>query len=110
MSEIEYLWAVIVIMGVITFATRVFPFVALKNRGEHPTFLFLGRYMPPAIMTILVIYSLKSVDFLHTPFGANELLALGATVLLHLWRSNSLLSIFAGTAVYMLLVQTALFS
>jgi len=109
MSETNYIWAVIAVMTIATFATRVFPFIALKNRGEHPVFLFLGRYMPPAIMTVLVIYSLRSVDFLHAPFGANELLALTVTVLLHLWRAHSLLSIFAGTAVYMLLIQTALF-
>lgn len=107
MSEANYLWAVMLVMAIMTFATRLFPFVALKNKGEHPVFLFLGRYMPPAIMTILVIYSLKSVDFLHAPFGANELMALGVTVLLHLWRSHALLSIFSGTAVYMVLVQSA---
>ncbi|MCP4995046.1 MAG: AzlD domain-containing protein, partial [Gammaproteobacteria bacterium] len=44
MSEINYLWAVIAVMAFATFATRVLPFVALKNRGEHPVFLFLGRY------------------------------------------------------------------
>jgi len=106
-SEAVYLWAVMLVMALVTFATRVFPFVALRDKGEHPVFLFLGRYMPPAIMTILVIYSLKGVDFSSAPYGASELLALGVTVLLHLWRGHALLSIFSGTAVYMLLVQSS---
>ena len=33
------------------------------------------------------------------------LLAVGSVVALHLWRRNTLLSIFGDTAVYMLLVQ-----
>jgi len=110
MGEIAYLWMVIVVMALVTFATRVFPFVALRGKGEHPVFFFLGRYMPPVIMTILVIYSLKAVDFQNAPFGANELLALSVTVALHLWRSNALLSIFSGTVVYMFFVQTVPFT
>jgi ATP-dependent helicase HrpB len=37
--------------------------------------------------------------------GAPEIIAIAATVLLHLWKRNTLLSIGAGTAVYMILVQ-----
>ena len=62
MTDTVYLLSVILVMTVATFATRAFPFVALKGKGDHPTLDFLGRYMPPAVMTILVLYSLKSVN------------------------------------------------
>ncbi len=109
MSGVGYLLAVIGVMTLMTFLTRVLPFIALKNRGDHPLLLFLGRYTPPVIMTILLLYSLKAVDLTRTPYGANELSALLLTAVLHLWRGNPLLSIFSGTALYMVLIQQGLF-
>jgi len=104
-----YLIAVILVMAAATFLTRLIPFVALRNRGGHPLLMFLGRYLPPAVMTILVLYSLKGVDLSAAPHGAPELIAVAATILLHLWRGNALLSIFAGTGLYMYLVQSGVF-
>lgn len=109
MSETGYLLAMMLVMALVTFLTRVIPFVAFKQKGDHPLMLFLGRYMPPAIMTLLVLYSLQSLDFTQSPFGAHELLALLLTSGLHLWRGNALLSIFAGTLFYMAAVQLGLF-
>ncbi len=94
-----------------TFATRVTPFVALARQAEHPLILHLGRYLPPAVMMILVIYALR--DF--RPLAEGQLnagatgwpmiLASLAVVVLHLWRRNALLSIIGGTAAYMTMVQ-----
>ena len=86
----SYLFGVIVGMTVATFATRAIPFAAFKGKGDHPTLDFLGRYIPPAVMTILVLYSLKSVNLTSAPYGANELIALGITTAVHLWKRNSL--------------------
>lgn len=108
MTDTQYLLALIVIMAGVTFATRAFPFVALKGRGDHPTLDFIGRYMPPAVMTILVLYTLKSVDLSTPPYGAVEIIALLITTAFHLWKGNSLLSIFAGTAFYMAALQHGL--
>ncbi|NLG23947.1 MAG: branched-chain amino acid transporter AzlD [Clostridiales bacterium] len=86
--------------------TRALPFW-LFGRGNRPspTVLYLGRALPPAIMALLVIYCLKDVHPLAYPYGAPEAIALIAVAALHLWRRNALLSIFGGTALYMLLVQ-----
>ncbi|TVO74834.1 branched-chain amino acid transporter permease [Sedimenticola selenatireducens] len=105
MSQTGYLLAVFLVMMIATFITRLIPFVAFRNKSDHPLLMYLGRYMPPAIMTLLVLYSLKSLDFTQTPYGVNELLALLLTTLLHLWRGNALLSIFSGTLLYMAAVQ-----
>lgn len=104
-----YLLLVCLVMTVATFITRLIPFVAFRDRHDHPLLLYLGRYMPPAIMTLLVLYSLKSLDLTQAPYGINELLALLLTALLHLWRGNALLSIFAGTLLYMAAVQSGWF-
>lgn len=54
--------ALLVFIGVCaltTFATRLLPFVALARQADHPLILHLGRYLPPAVMLILVIYALR---------------------------------------------------
>jgi branched-subunit amino acid transport protein AzlD len=45
------------------------------------------------------------VSFLQSPFGIPELLGCAAVAILHIWKRNTLLSIGAGTVLYMLLVQ-----
>lgn len=109
MSDTQYLWLVIAAMAGATFVTRLGPFVLFHNRADHPLMRYLGRYTPPAIMTILLLYSLKEVDFSAPPFGAPQLLAVAITAGVHLWRGNALLSIFAGTGFYMLALQGGLF-
>ena len=45
------------------------------------------------------------VDLLGPTHGLPELIAAAAVVGLHCWKKNTLLSIAAGTALYMVLVQ-----
>jgi branched-subunit amino acid transport protein AzlD len=66
---------------------------------------YLGAVLPYAVMGMLVVYCLKNVSLLTAPHGIPEAIALLAVAALHLWRRSTLLSIFGGTAVYMLLVQ-----
>ena len=47
----------------------------------------------------------RGVDILSGSHGLPEAIAVAVTALLHLWRRSTLLSILAGTAVYMVLVQ-----
>lgn len=101
----------IAVCALATFATRVIPFVALARQAEHPLILHLGRYLPPTVMMILVIYALR--DFRPLAEGQLNAAANGwpmilaslAVVTLHLWRRNALLSIIGGTAAYMAMVQ-----
>lgn len=101
----------IVVSALATFATRALPFVALSRQADHPLILHLGRYLPPAVMLILVLYALRDFRPLlegHINIGANGLPLLIASVtvtILHLWRRNALLSIMGGTGLYMAMVQ-----
>jgi len=56
-------------------------------------------------MAILLVYCFRSVDFTAFPYGIPALASLLATTLLHLWKSNALVSIFSGTALYMVLIR-----
>lgn len=98
--------AAIAVMAIVTFLTRMLPFL-LFDRGESPPklVLYLGRVLPPAIIAMLIVYCLRGVSF-STPGGwVPQLLCVAVVVALHLWKHNNLLSIFGGTVLYMVLVQ-----
>lgn len=102
----EHAIAIIGVVALCTLLTRALPFWILGGKKEIPqTIQYLGKVLPPAIMIILVIYCLKSVNILVGSRGIPELLAIGLVVILHLWKKNTLLSIGAGTVFYMILVQ-----
>ncbi len=86
--------------------TRWLPFVLFPENREPPKVVaYLGRVLPPAMMGLLVVYCLRSVDLLSGSHGLPETIAVAVIAVLHLWKRNVLLSIAGGTAVYMLLVQ-----
>lgn len=94
------------ICAVGTMATRFLPFLLFRDsRPAPPLVRYLGQTLPAAIFAMLVVYCLKDVPLRDSPHGLPEALAILATVLLHLWRRHFLLSIAAGTAFYMFVVQ-----
>lgn len=102
----EHAIALVFVVSIFTLLTRAFPFMVLGGKREiPPSIKYLGNVLPPAIMMILVVYCIKNVNFLMGSRGIPEILAICVVVLLHLWRRNTLLSIGAGTVLYMFLVQ-----
>lgn len=93
-----------VVLG--TMATRFLPFLIFPEGKEPPKFItYLGTVLPYAVIGLLVIYCVK--DALWTSFhGLPELIAILFIIFLHKWKKNTLLSIGAGTVLYMFLVQT----
>ncbi|MDD2190320.1 MAG: AzlD domain-containing protein [Eubacteriales bacterium] len=97
---------IIVVIAVITFALRAAPFVLFGGTGTTPKLItYLGNTLPPAVMGMLIIYCLRNVSILSSPFGLPELVGVAAVALLHLWRKNNLISILGGTVIYMVMVQ-----
>lgn len=107
MENTAYLIGFILIMALATFATRAAPFILFHKQGEHPLLVFLGRYLPPAIMLLLVIYCVKDINWFVDKGGINELIALSIVTLFHLLFRNPLISILLGTGLYMFLKQAA---
>lgn len=104
MSGIE-IYIAIAIMAVVNFFTRVFPFLFFR-KNELPSYVvFIERFFPAVIMTILIVYSVKDVDFSLAPYGFKEIGGIVFTAILHLTFKNYLVSIFSGTIFYMALVQ-----
>ena len=98
---------IIVLVALVTLATRAIPFVLFPEGKKIPKAVeYLGKVLPPAVIGMLVVYCFKSVNVLSSPFGLPELIAGLTVVVLHIWKRNNLLSIGAGTIIYMILVQT----
>jgi branched-subunit amino acid transport protein AzlD len=104
----------IIIIGAVTLGTvitRFLPFLVFRrastgeSRPGRSYIRYLGDVLPYAAVGLLVVYCLKGVRFSSISDGLPEAIAIICIVALHLWKNNALLSIGAGTAIYMLLVQ-----
>jgi len=96
----------IAVIALVTIGLRFLPFYLFGGKRKSPEIMvYLGRVLPYAIMGMLVVYCYKGISVLTKPYGLPELLAGALVVLLHMRKRNTLLSIVAGTVVYMLLIQ-----
>ncbi len=105
MSDAFYPVAVIGVIAIVTWGLRAFPFLLFGQRPLPKIMEYLGKALPPAIMTILVIYCLRGTDFSSFPFGIPEICACALVVILQTVRKNMYLSIIAGTVCYMVLIR-----
>ena len=104
-SSALYPVAVIAVTALVTWALRAFPFLIFGKRPLPEMVHYLGRVLPPAIMTVLVIYCLRETSFIEYPFGIPEIIASLLVIVLQLIRRNMYLSIVAGTVCYMILIR-----
>lgn len=118
MPDSGYVLASLLVMGAVTVALRWAPFAFIRVLRGSELVRFLGVTMPVGVMVALVAYTLVDrMGLIGGGDGGAEAaagdpgawwaapLALAVTVGLHLWRRNSALSILAGTALYVLLVN-----
>ena len=88
---------------VLIFLTRFVPFWAFPPGKPTSAYItHLGKALPG------VVYCLKDVNPLAGTHETPEAISIALVVAAYLWRRNMLLSIFAGTALYMVLVNLAL--
>ena len=103
MIDSTYALKAIVAMALVTFALRALPFVAAEWIEHHPVVRRLGRFLPLAIMLLLVLHSALGAARAHAGAHIPELAVVALTAALQGWRKNALLSILAGTGLYVLL-------
>lgn len=96
----------IAVMALGTLLTRVLPFICFPEGKKIPRILeYLANTLPSAAMAFLVVYCFKDTSFLSYPYGIPEIFASVFIVAVHLWKKNTLFSIFGGTVVYMILLK-----
>jgi branched-subunit amino acid transport protein AzlD len=105
MINILKIFIIIAAVALTTFATRAFPFILFSSRKPPTMLITVEKNLPPMILSLLVIYCLKDVQWFSAPYGIPELFSIGIVAGLHLWKRNPMLSILTGTLLYMALVQ-----
>ena len=105
MNNTIYCIAVIAIISIITWGLRAFPFLLFGNRPLPKIVQYLGKVLPPTIMTILVIYCLRDINIARFPYGFSEIVSCLLVIFIQIIRKNMYLSIIIGTACYMILIR-----
>jgi len=96
----------IAILAIGTALTRFLPFIFFPNAKSAPRYIhYLGKMLPAAAISLLVVYCLRYIEFSAAPHGIPEFISIAVVAALHIWKKNTLVSIAVGTIIYMLLVQ-----
>lgn len=104
--EIGYMIGAVVIGGVITVLLRALPFAILKPLRKSKFVKALGQWMPAGLLVILAVVMLTDQIAAHPAQFWIVAVASIVTVLVHLYVGRrALLSIFAGTATYIALLN-----
>lgn len=102
----EYVLLAILLAAVITFALRALPFLIFYGERKMPEFLVkLRAVLPAAIMAVLIVYCLKDIAVDWRANALSKILAVLTVGISYKWKHNTLISIAAGTAVYMILIR-----
>ena len=109
----------VMVMGGVIFLCRALPFLLFrenknndgvieKSKGQKTFLSFVEKIVPPVAMTVLAFNFMTSPIKENPQDGITIFAASGITALIYLLRRNPLLSIFGGTAVYIILERIAL--
>ena len=115
MNSITEALGLVFAMGAVILFCRAFPFLffAGRNSGgdeneigssrKRAFFEFVEKTVPPVAMTVLAFNALGTSFRGNPRDGLLTLAASVFTALIHIWKRNPLVSIFGGTALYMVL-------
>jgi len=102
-DEILYMLGVVAVGFAVNYTLRALPFLlfAGRNRALPPWVERFGAVVSPVIIAGLIVYSYSGLQWRTAwPYLAGAL-----TVGLQLWKRNPLVSIVAGTALYMVVLN-----
>ncbi|MET9773216.1 AzlD domain-containing protein [Streptomyces sp. NPDC006367] len=105
MPETSYVMGAVLVMAVVTLALRSAPFLLLRNVSSSPLLGYLSTALPPGIMVILVVYTVRGVEFDRYPYGLPAIAGIAVCAGLYHWRGNPLLAIVLGTGAHMALLH-----
>lgn len=95
----------VAVMSLVVLFLRAVPFLIFRGKKTPEIIEYIGKYLPYAIMGMLLVYCFRETPVLESPHGIPELIAIAVTAGLQVWKKQGLLSIVVGTVLYMVLVQ-----
>lgn len=104
MTEPGHIAALVAVSAAVTWALRALPFAVLAPMRHSVIVKYLSLHMPLGVMVMLALYTIRGVTEATVPQQVWMGIAVAVTVGLHLWRRQALLSILAGTVVYVVLM------
>lgn len=105
MTDPWYVLSAVLVSAAVTWTLRAAPFAMLAPLRHSALLAYIGDRMPVGVMVILAAYTLRDTAPAVLASAGPAALALGITIGLHLWRGSMTLSIFAGTAAYVLMTS-----
>ena len=100
---------VIAVMATVTILLRFLPFILFDHGEQLPKWIsYLGRVLPPAIMSMLLVYCVRNINLLKGNHGFPELICIAVAMLMHYWKRNTLASIGVSTLLYMVIIQSGM--
>ncbi len=96
---------IIVLCACIIYFERAIPWLAFGKKEMPPMIKRLSDLLPPALMAILVVYGLKGLTTSDTHTAIAMVVASIFTAIIHIYKKNQILSVFLGTALYMILLN-----
>ena len=82
------IYLAIIVMAVANYLTRLLPFLFFTKKDPPAFIIFIEQNFPPIIMTILIFYTLASVDFVNEMYGLKEFISILITAFLHFKFNN----------------------
>ena len=97
-----YALLAILAMALVTILLRAMPFIGGKYLKKFAAITRVGRFLPPAIMTILLLHTLYGSSAGHRWGGWLEASAVLIVIVAQVWWRQTLASIVLGTCWYVL--------
>ena len=105
----KYISMMIAVMAIVTIVLRFLPFIVFDHGEQLPEWItYLGKVLPPAIMSMLLVYCLRNINLVEGNHGFPEVICVGIAMLMHNWKRNTLLSIGVSTLLYMIIMQSGM--
>ena len=92
--------ALVAVSAAVTWALRALPFAVLAPMRHSVIVKYLSLHMPLGVMVMLALYTVRDVAQAPVRQQIWMGVAVAVTAGLQLWRRHALLSILAGTVVY----------
>lgn len=93
------------LIACIIICERAFPFVLFSKKTPPKILHFLEKYIPPVVMGFLCVWALKDIRFDEIANWMPAIAGVLIAAVTHLWKKNTLISIFGSTILYMVLIR-----